>query len=161
MFIYVLSTLFDITHTGIVNYKPNVDPTLLTKRNQQRNWQVVQQLLQLRTQPIITTKPIITTADLTNFDFGNHYQGVHKIWTVIWAVEQVDLYGRQSSIDLLSQDFDKIPMVIGLEESVKFEKNYLETNKEYKNICFYTPETWDNNKFDIDFLGLENELAAK
>jgi hypothetical protein len=52
-------------------------------------------------------------------------------------------------------------MVIGLEESVKFEKNYLETNKEYKNICFYTPETWDNNKFDIDFLGLENELAAK
>jgi len=163
MFIYVLSTLFDITHTGVLNYKPNVDPGLLIKRNQQRNWQVIYQLLQLRTQPMTITKPVVTTAELSQYNFGSRYQGTHKVWTTIWVVEQNDLYGtRDNSIKSLLDDFNKIPMVVGLEESAIFEKNYLETSDDdTANICFYTPNTWGNNKFDIDFHSLENELSAK
>ena len=48
-YLYQGFTLIDITSTGVISWSPQNE----RKRNQQRNWETVQQILSLRTQPTI------------------------------------------------------------------------------------------------------------
>lgn len=159
MHVFVLSTLFDITYTGVLSYKAKENN--LVARNQQRNWQVLHQLLQLRTQPIFITQPVMSQVNLPELEIGIQFPGIHKVWVVVWAVEHTDLYSEQQDpVSILRQDFDKIPMIIGLDETVKFNKNCLETTGPNQNIAFSTRSDW-NNRIPIDFDSLEKLYLNK
>jgi len=157
MYFYVVCCLFDCTKTGVLTYRPGINT--LHQRNQQRNWQVINQLIQLRVQPLLILDPISVEADLKDFDFS--YQGRHKVWYTVFAVDRAELYNqKQDSVYALKEDFDRIPMISGLDETVVFAAASLQTQGNQKNICFYTQSQW-NNRIDIDFANLEMQVNGK
>jgi hypothetical protein len=113
-------TLFDITATGVrSNYKssriPFVDDSGTTisniddwhhARNQQRNWETLNQLISLRVLPDDITNPVIVTHDTTQywqFDF------------VIESIETITL--ADNPVGALIQDCRDVPMILDLTES--------------------------------------------
>ncbi len=158
MYFYVICTLFDITKTDVVSYRNGIDS--LYKRNQQRNWQVIAQLVQYRAQPLILTEPVKTSADIANYNFGHRYSGTHSVWHCIYAVSQEDLYTvNDDRFFYLKNNFDQVPIISGLDETVTLEKNIIDVS-ENSNICFYDQNTW-KNQIDVDFDYLKNTVDGK
>ena len=87
-FLYQGFTLVDITPTGVTNHTLNNE----LARNQQRNWETVQQLISLRTQPTIISTDQFEDDVAHGYNFGINYQGQHKIWTFQFSVEYADIY---------------------------------------------------------------------
>ena len=118
-------TYFDITATGVKNhYKQSRIPfddhagnTISTaeswqrSRNQQRNWETVNQLISLRALPVEISDPErITHNDRT-------------AWTFEFIIEQsgaVEING--DPVGALIKDSDMIPMITGLDESPMTDK---------------------------------------
>lgn len=158
MYFYIVCTLFDITRTNVLVYRDGVDS--LHQRNQQRNWQTVSQLIQYRTQPLLVTEPIQVAVDLSAYNFGACYQGIHNVWHTVFAVAQEDLYTvGQDSLFYLKNNFDHVPIIAGLGETVRLTDTVIRT-QDAANICFYTETHW-NNQITIDFQHLKNCIEAK
>jgi hypothetical protein len=158
MYFYIVCTLFDITKTDIVSYREGIDS--LYQRNQHRNWQVVSQLIQYKSQPLMIIEPIKATNNLNLYSFDKKYQGIHTIWHSVYAVDQEDLYtANDNSFYYLQKIFDLVPIITGLDETVDIDKNIIDTNL-CPNICFYNEFTWAN-QIDIDFEFLKKSIDNK
>lgn len=156
MYFYVVCTLFDITHTGVLAYKAELNN--LSARNQQRNWQVVYQLLQLRIQPEIVTMPVDVETNVFLYNFGAEFKGIHRVWHTVFSVINPLVYDRDGDTTAyLKDDFADIPMLTGLNETAKFPKNCLITRGETANICFYPRDQWQNKGYEIDFDSFETK----
>lgn len=156
MYFYVVCTLFDITHTGVLAYKAELDN--LRARNQQRNWQVVYQLVQLRIQPEIITTPSAVETNVFLYNFGSRFKGIHRVWHTVFAVSNPTVFEKDNNVTgYLYDDFADIPMIIGLDETAEFEKNCLVTNGNDANICFYARDQWVNKGYEIDFDSFETK----
>jgi hypothetical protein len=84
----------------------------------------------LRSNPISVVVTDITES--TKY-FGSTYTGEQKVWTIEFEVE------REGSLEvpMLKEDFDLVPFISDLDESVVFKNNVFQsTNKKYKNIYF-------------------------
>ena len=127
-------TLVDITPTGQIVYEQDKE----LERNQQRNWETIQQILSLRTQPnIIHTTSLVD--ELTNFQFGINYQGQHRVWMFTFGVEYKDIYTLGSDVfGHLRSDFKMIPVITGLAETAKFPQPIFYTSGPDNNIYFKT-----------------------
>jgi len=113
-YLYQGFTLIDITPTGVISYSPQNEK----KRNQQRNWETVQQILGLRTQPTILETDNFTD-DLSGYNFGVDYQGHHKIWTFKFTVDYADIYQEGcDKFGLVKYDFKITPIILGLDETI-------------------------------------------
>jgi len=121
-----LRTLVDITKTGIIrNTKPQgsnfTNDEWDFKRNQQRNFDTVSQLLGLRFQPMFVSCPSVEVGDF------NEHSSV-KIWTLL-----VD-YEREINLEELLSEFYNVPIVSGLCEDVtthSFNKDNIEILAKY------------------------------
>jgi hypothetical protein len=119
-------TLIDITATGIIKGESRT-------RDQQRNWETVLQVLGLKTQPIIINYPgIWTNENLNDFEFGDFYEGYQTIWAWQFRGERDEFY----SLEILEQDFDQVPIILGLEETARFMLPVFFTHGHLKNIYF-------------------------
>lgn len=123
-------TLIDITHTGVTKGHGE-------SRDQQRNWETVLQVLGLKTQPVIVNEPICwTNESMDYFEFGEFYEGSHTVWAFQFASEREDIYTHE----VLEQDFDQVPVILGLEETARFMLPIFHTTGLLKNIYFvYKP----------------------
>jgi hypothetical protein len=115
-------SLIDITKTNIQRNNRAQGSSLSQKewdfkRNQERNWQTVIQLLGLRFQPETITAPVrLDNQRPASLGFGWMYGPLDDItvWKCRCRYEQdVDLW-------LIRGDFDNIPIVTGLDESISF-----------------------------------------
>lgn len=132
--LYVGFTLVDITKTGVTHYRSEEEIFL---RNQQHNWETLVQILGLRAQPILLEAPTIVEGNLVNFDFGQGYTGKNKIWTFKFGVEHASVYTTPDrEFGILEQDFSKVPILVGLDETVSFEDPVFYTTGSNKNIYF-------------------------
>ncbi len=131
-YLYQGFTLIDITPTGVINYSPQNE----LKRNQQRNWETVQQILSLRTQPtILETNDFI--ADLKDYNFGVNYTGQQHIWTFKFGVDYPDIYqAGPDKFGLVKYDFQITPIILGLDETAKFEVAVFTPKGPWNNIYF-------------------------
>lgn len=131
-YLYQGFTLIDITPTGVINYSPQNEQ----KRNQQRNWETIQQILSLRTQPtILETNNFI--ADLKDYNFGVNYSGPHHIWTFKFGVDYADIYQEGSDkFGLVKYDFQITPVILGLTETIKSEVAVFIPKGPWNNIYF-------------------------
>lgn len=127
-------TLVDITSTGQIIYEPKYE----LERNQQRNWETVQQVLSLRTQPqILATDNFV--ADVKDYQFGINYQGQHRIWTWTFGVEYKDIYAKGSDVfGHLRSDFKITPVIVNLKETAEFPQPIFYTGGPDNNIYFKT-----------------------
>lgn len=131
-YLYQGFTLIDITPTGIINYSPQNE----LKRNQQRNWETVQQILSLRTQPTILETDDFT-ADLKDYNFGVNYQGQHHIWTFKFSVDYADIYQEgPDKFGLVKYDFQITPVILGLTETARPELAVFTPKGPWNNIYF-------------------------
>ena len=131
-YLYQGFTLVDITPTGVVTFsQPNE-----LKRNQQRNWETVQQILSLRTQPTIMETGNFVD-DVMGYNFGIKYQGEHKIWTFKFGVDYADIYQEgPDRFGLVKYDFKITPMILGLTETILPELAVFEPKGPWNNIYF-------------------------
>jgi hypothetical protein len=127
------STQFDITATGVVgHYKSSRQPFLTETewtraRNQQRNWETLQQLISLRTQIFNLTSPVRKNGQ----------------WQFEFASEITDVFGDGTDpVAILKQDADGVPMLSGLDNDSQIEP-ILITKGPRQNIWF-TPISINN-----------------
>jgi len=129
-------TLFDCSATGItghyrasqVPFKDDAGNTInnqhdwMFARNQQRNWETLNQLISLRTQPLSVT-PIGNTAGIWQFEF---------------EVEHGEVYsatGHPGDLTGLVNECAGVPMLTGLTEN-QIEQAVLVTSGPDQNIWF-------------------------
>lgn len=130
---YAGYTLVDITNTGVIKYSEENN----SLRNQQCNWESVIQILSLRTQIMSASQSKILSSDVSDFKFGESYSGTHNIWYFEFIVEYADVYGSfNDPFKVLINDFSKVPVNIGLNETVSFPIPMFYTKDLYKNIYF-------------------------
>jgi len=131
-YLYQGFTLIDITPTGVISYSPQNE----FKRNQQRNWETIQQILSLRTQPtILETDNFVDT--VIKYNFGIKYQGQHHIWTFKFGVDYPDIYqAGPDKFGLVKYDFQITPVVLGLSETAQPELAVFTPKGPWNNIYF-------------------------
>ncbi len=127
---WICITLIDITATSVKRGDSK-------ERDQQRNWESVLQVLGLKTQPVIQEGPIVLDL-VTNIEdsiphmFGDFYQGKHRVWAFKFHSEQQDVY----TLDQLHEDFDQVPVILGLDETARFMLPIFHSYGTLKNIYF-------------------------
>jgi hypothetical protein len=124
--LFTCITLIDITPTGITKGSGDA-------RDQQRNWETVLQVLGLKTQPLIVNQPVCwTNEQMESFEFGEFYEGRNNVWAFQFRGERDDFY----TVDQLNEDFDQVPIVLGLDETARFLLPIFHTQGTLKNIHF-------------------------
>jgi hypothetical protein len=106
------TTSFDITCTGVTGhfnsarlpFRTQLNQTIDSQiswnraRNQQRNWETLQQLISLRTQVNILKTPVKN----------------NNTWSFEFEIENADIFGDQ--LEILTNDCVQVPMLVGLDE---------------------------------------------
>lgn len=133
-YLYQGFTLVDITPTGVTTHTAKQE----LERNQQRNWETIQQILSLRTQPTIIATDNFTN-DVNQYNFGINYTGQHRIWTFKFAVEYADIYQEgPDKFGLVKYDFKITPVILGLSETAQPERALFYPKGPWNNIYFKT-----------------------
>jgi hypothetical protein len=124
-------SLIDITQT---NDKSMVDSK---SRNQQRNFESLIQVMKLRCEPVLLGPPIQITADLSGFRFGSEYTGIHTVWAFNFTTNPEGVFSDGiSPFGLLENDFVKVPVILGLDETVPMNLSTFKVVGPQRNIYF-------------------------
>lgn len=123
-----ITTLVDITETG-VRKGSGLDKKL---EHQNANFMTVYQTIGLRTNPI-DFEIIRHEGKIGSIGFGSRYKGEHYYWTCEFVVE-ADL---SLTMEMMTDDFDLVPIITDLDESVKINNSiFRTTDSKDKNIVF-------------------------
>lgn len=124
---FEIKTLVDVTET---NARKGQDKKLV---NQQDNFNTLYNTIGLRTNP---TEIVVSVNEelITKLGFGTSYKGKHKIWTVEFFVEAE----ASTSVELMQDDFELVPIISNLDETAKLDKSMFITsaNNTLTNIIF-------------------------
>lgn len=141
--------LFDITSTGVNSHQRNIsfpyqsktgaeiknDAELHKARNQQRNFDTLQQLIGLRTQVTITDDPaVVDNKNIPEFAWAGRNA---KVWKFSFEVEsQAQWLIDNDELWLLKNDSDRTPMLLGLEETAMLD-SCISTQGDKPNTVYY------------------------
>jgi hypothetical protein len=124
---FTIHTLVDITETGM---RRGEDPT---QYRQQQNFLTVMQTIGLRVNPTYITSPEIVKDIPSKYSLGTKYKNKQNIWQYEFDIEYTDAL----DINTLKNDFDLIPIITGLDETVSFENDvFITKNPSINNIFF-------------------------
>jgi hypothetical protein len=131
-------TLIDITSTGFVRKPKTPQDTKL--RNQQRNYETFIQLISLRSQPSLITKPsLIENFDMSSYKFGDYFMTSifpYHLWSFSFESEHMDSFSDGiSPVGSLVNDFDNVPIIGQLNENAKIN-NKINTLGDNRNTYF-------------------------
>lgn len=135
---FKIITLVDITPTGVIRSNAN-DHSLQLRRNQQRNFETVLQVLSLRTQPNISKWPCSVhrfSANKIKEIFGEAFHDTdHNVWVLYFTADHPDSYNtNDGELEGLRHDFEQIPIITGLTETAKFMLPIFYPHGSIKNI---------------------------
>jgi len=126
---FEIKTLIDITQTGQSKFKSK-DRLLI---NQQANWNTFLQVLSMRVNPLFENAPTVSKADVEGLGFGKDYEGKHNVWTFTFETERE----LALSEELLATDFDLVPVVTSLTETILNNNDAFRTrDSTAQNIVF-------------------------
>ena len=124
---FILRTLVDITETGA---RRGEDPV---KYRQQQNFLTIMQTIGMRVNPTYVAAPKVVLEIPNKLGLGSSYKNKQKVWTYTFDIE----YEGALDIETLVNDFDLIPVITGLEETVKFNNaQFITKNDSICNISF-------------------------
>ena len=133
-------TLVDVTATGVIRNGQEIT------RDQQRNWETILQTIGLIAQPVDLVEPLVVETNLDYLEFGEFYQGNHRVWIWSFAVEHSEVFTIDNNPTArLEQYFEQVPMVCGLEETARFMLPIFYPYGSIKNIYFKMGQTNINN----------------
>ena len=126
---YKILSLIDITKTKARRGRDEDSK----KTDQFSNYMTFENSIQLRSNMRMISGPIAEKQDITNLMFGENYVGEHMVWTTVIEADFPDAV----SIDTLKEDFDLVPMLIGLDESINIKTGVYRTDDvDYTNVLF-------------------------
>ena len=132
---YRAYTLIDITETNELTQSVEQQK----QRNQQRNWETINQLLSLRAQLLEFNYLSMVSADVAEYAFGVNYEGTHNIWSFDFAIEHEDVYVlNHDKFGVLKDDFKIAPIILGLDETATPPLPLFYASGADKNIYFKT-----------------------
>ena len=132
---YRAYTLIDITETKVLTQSVEQQK----QRNQQRNWETINQLLSLRAQLLEFNYLSMVSADVAEYAFGVNYEGTHNIWSFDFAIEHEDVYVlNHDKFGILKDDFKIAPIILGLDETATPPLPLFYASGADKNIYFKT-----------------------
>tara|TARA_Y200000002_G_scaffold350992_1_gene328710 strand:- start:598 stop:990 length:393 start_codon:yes stop_codon:yes gene_type:complete len=126
----ILTTLVDVTETKA---RRGDDKFRLS---QQANYMTMLQTAGLRINPNpVSLKQY--TKELNGLGFGTSFTGKQSYWTFKFNFETE----AGLNLELLEQDFDLVPVLSGLKETVNFKNSvFRTTDSKEKNIIFHITE---------------------
>lgn len=148
MHTYQIRTLVDITENGVAQrqlpYKTKSgilvhDKEVLQKvKLQQQNFNTLLQTISMRGAPIWGHTPLREHLPITpQSGFGTFYEGKQMVWQFLFQTDQADLFGSNNRCDYLEQDFDGVPIINFLDETITFRQStFVVNSNEYRNILF-------------------------
>lgn len=122
-------TLIDITETK--KHRNNSDNKVAI--DQQANFMTFVQTLMLRKNIYFEAPKVekITQAKLKSLGFGADYTGSHNVWCLECSVDEGQTLPDPK--DILS-DFELVPVIPGLNETIEINNNVFKTKGKTKNI---------------------------
>jgi len=138
-------TLFDITHTNVLNRsKPIGDDTDVWRqqRNSQANFDTILQCLSLRGSPDLLKYPHKIEFNPNNTDFGFLLENDKEVnhfwyWKFEFNITHTNVYNNSNDpFGLLIHDCHEIPMLHCNTEYSDTLPNFLDTTPELRNIYF-------------------------
>lgn len=124
---FEIITLIDITETRAKFDKSN------SAWHQQQNFITVLSTIGIRSNPVIETTSTYTIEAVKGQGFGTVFKGEQKIWRLEFEFESEAAH----SIEFLIEDFDIVPIIAGLNETVKLKNSVFETKSSaYRNTMF-------------------------
>ena len=134
---FKIYTLIDITESKQNRKEPGKEIAW----QQQQNFQMLLQTIGLRVNPVYHESPSVEFAELSNFNFGDHYKGSHRVWTFEFISEYdgalTDSFGRQEG--LLIEDLHFVPVITDLTETATLNIPIFNSkDSDFKNILVYT-----------------------
>lgn len=126
----ILTTLVDVTETKARRGDDKF------KLSQQANYMTMLQTAGLRINPNpVSLKQY--TKELNGLGFGTSFTGKQSYWTFKFTFETE----AGLNLELLEQDFDLVPVLSGLKETVNFKNSvFRTTDSKEKNIIFNITE---------------------
>jgi len=147
MHIITCYTLFDITVTNVPNrQRPDIDKDpqeWYYKRNTQSNFDTIQQVISLRSQPEIIRKPSKMEIRFDTFtDFGFLFEQqedeTYPCWSFDFTVQHPSVfYDGIHDLGSLYRDCERVPMIKCHTMWDKLD-NTLDSSDELRNIFFKT-----------------------
>ena len=120
-----IQTLVDITETGV---RKGPDKVAV---GQQTNWDTLVQVLGLRANPE-PQQGSMKKVDISKSDFGSDHKGKHNVWTYSFWLPEGSI-----SIDNLIEDFNLVPYISNLDETIASKVHVFLTKDNKKcNILF-------------------------
>jgi hypothetical protein len=122
-----IQTLVDITETRA---RRQDDDKFAYK--QEANFQTVLQTIGLRTNITYDNSPNFENTTIGKMNFDDKYKGKQMLWTFDFEIESEGAL----DINMLSNDFNLIPIITGLNETAKIEQALFKTTPGNSNIIF-------------------------
>ena len=123
---FQVETLIDITETGA--RKGTGDKKAY---NQHQNFLTLIQTIGLRVNISAVGPPVL--AKKSAKEFGTKYKGQHNVWTYEFDIE----YESALSLEMLVEDFDLVPIILGLSETADINNSVFRTKDAAEtNILF-------------------------
>jgi hypothetical protein len=125
---FKLLTLADIAHTGAGRQDSNK-----ISYKQEANFQTVLQTIGLRANLEFEKSPAIEEMTVLKMGFGNKYKGKQQVWSFEFNIP----FEGAVTLEMLNNDFNLIPFIPDLTETVKFEQAVFRTQDPvHTNIIF-------------------------
>lgn len=129
---YTVYTLIDITDSGVPS--PKTDATGFY---QAQNLNTFIQSIGIRSQPVLSGVEIQSAKDVTDYEFGSSFTGVHDIWVLTFASETADAWKSvNNSVYMLRQDLNNTPIHTSLNETALITVDIIDTSSVLKNTYF-------------------------
>tara|TARA_Y100000114_G_scaffold156215_1_gene182662 strand:+ start:653 stop:1048 length:396 start_codon:yes stop_codon:yes gene_type:complete len=120
-------TLIDITDTGVKHADSDTK-----KFQQQANLNTVIQTVSLTTN-VYLKKTYSTTLNINALHFGSKYRNKQKCWIAKFEPEVTGSF----DLDILKNNFNLVPIILGLDETVKVDQPvFYTTDEQHCNIIF-------------------------
>ena len=131
--IYCLHTLVDITNTGVWRKETGNEKL----RDQQQNFNTVLQTIGLRANIEYRRRPEVEKAPADQFGFKDSV----NVWTFEWYCDREAVWTAGAvPLGLLKQDFDLIPFIPNLDESMVMRPSVFRSTGTDTNIVFTVRE---------------------
>ena len=128
---YKLYTTVDITNTGQYRHELGKE----ADRWREQNFQTVLQTLGMRANISFKKSPVQT--EISGHIFGFHTNKIIRVWQFEFSAERENFFEKDSNpIGYLIDDFDGVPFISGLDESMEQNYDVFVTEGNARNIIF-------------------------
>jgi len=128
---YIIYTTVDITNTGQYRTESGKE----ADRWKEQNFQTVLQTLGIRSNVTFESKPEIMTVKGSILGFNTN--SIIKVWSFSFISEREYSFGTDTNpVGYLITDFEGVPYINGLDESMEQNYNVFVTDGPARNIIF-------------------------